>query len=246
MRVFFTLWRKELASYLLSPAAYVVAVLVLAVTGVGCWLQALLFRGGVARLDELLFWLPTLWIMVLIVVTVLTMRSIAEEKRSGTIETLMTAPVTEVQVVLAKYASALALAVLIFAPTLLYPFVLCRFSSGLGPLDRGILIGGYAGLLLIGAFYIAVGVLMSALTRSLVIAAISSFAILCLIFLLLGAVSHVSSGQYVPVLHDLSAFRHISEFSRGVIDTRPVVLYLSGTWLALFAAVKVLESRRWL
>ncbi|TFH16929.1 MAG: hypothetical protein E4H02_04300 [Lentisphaerales bacterium] len=245
MRNFLTLWRRELDGYFVSSAAYVMSVVVLAITGLGFWGQARLNCGEPLRLDILVFWLPTIWLMVMIVATVLTMRLFAEEKRSGTIEALMTAPVTDAEVVLGKYASALTVFAVTFLPTILYPLVLRRFSSGIGPIDGGALLSGYAMFVLMGAFYASVGLFMSAVSRSQIVAAVMSFAALCGIFLLPGVLDHAIGGSGVAILRFLSAFEHIQDSSRGIVDTRAIVLYISCTWFMLFATTKVLESRRW-
>ena len=246
MRELVTLWRRELASYFTSPAVFVAMVLVLAVTGVGFSMQAALSRGSPLRVDILVFWLPTLWLMVLISATMLTARLFAEEKRSGTIETLMTAPVTESQVVLGKYAAALVVFVVTFLPTTSYMWFLRRFSSGMDTIDARALVAGYGMFFLMGAFYVSIGVLVSAMSRNVTVAAIACFALLIMLFILLGAAGHVlmGKGMFFPAI--VSPFAHISDYSRGVMDSRHIVFYLSGIAFSLFAAVKVVESRRWL
>jgi ABC-2 type transport system permease protein len=246
MRNFFTIWRRELTAYFVSPAAYVTMVLVLGVTGIGFWLGAKISAGAPVKMDVLLFWLPTLWLMVMIVASVTTMRLFAEEKRSGTIETLMTAPVTEAEVVLGKYAAALTLFIVIFAPTAAYTPILRKFSSGMEVVDPRQIMTGYLIVFLIGAFYVSVGVLMSALMRSQVAAAIGSFAVLCVLFALVSVLGPVFEGDLSEVFNSVSAIKHVKEFSRGVIDLRAIVLYVSGTALMLFMSVKALESRRWM
>ena len=253
MRNFLVLWRKELATYFISMAAYITTVVVLIVTGLDFSFRAMLSRGEPLQLDDL-SWLPTLWVMVLMVATILTMRLFAEEKRSGTIESLMTAPVTETEVVLGKYAAALTVFVVIFAPTASHIFILRRFSSGVASIDILAVACGYLMLLLIGAFYVSIGLLLSSLSRSQIVSAVSCFAVLCVLFLLVSSLDQLVRDQAVTalqykgarVLEYISAFRHVKDFSRGVLDTRPVVLYLSGIALMLFSTIKVLESRRWL
>jgi ABC-2 type transport system permease protein len=246
MRNLLTIWRRELQAYATSPAAYVIAVLVLMVTGTGFGLQTIVSRGEPLRLDVLMFWLPTLWMMVLIVATVLTMHLFAEEKRSGTIEALMTAPVTEMEVVIGKYAAAVTLFAIIFAPTAGHIFVLRELSIGIRTIDIVSMIAGYVALLFIGAFYISIGLLISALSKSQIVAAIGTFAVLSLCFLLVGYLSHMSGGAPSALLSCISPFEHISELSRGHLDTRAIVFYLSSIVLMIFTATKVLESRRWL
>lgn len=244
MRHFRILWRRELAAYLVSPSTYVTMFAVLAVVGWGFWFTAKCSRGEPVRIDILLFQTPTLLAMLLIAATVLTMRLFAEEKRSGTIETLMTAPVTEVSIVLGKYAAALTLFAVMFAPTAAYAFILQKNSDGLELLDTRSIATGYLIFFLIGAFYLSVGVLTSSLSGSQTVAAVFSFSVMFFLFIA-GGLSSVTRGKVAAAVAYVSPFQHILDFSRGVIDTGPIVLYLSGIALMLFATVKVLESRRW-
>jgi len=245
MRNIIVLFRRELSAYSTSAAAFGTMVIVLVVTGVGTYFTARLSRGEPTRIDVLLFQPLTLWAMALISSALLPMRLFAEEKKSGTIETLMTAPVTEVEVVLAKYFAALFLFVLMFAPTASYIHILREFSSGIPDIDCAILLSGYLIFLLIGAFYLSVGLLISALTSNQTVAALASFAIIFTMFTT-GIVIYMFHANAGSVSEYVCSFQHILDFSSGIVDSRPIVLYLSGTALALFATVKVLESRRWL
>lgn len=244
MKNFLTLWRRELSAYFVSPATYVTMFAVLAVAGWGFWFMVKCAKGEPLRMDIILFQAPTLWSMLLIVVAVLPMKLFAEEKRSGTIETLMTAPVTEVQIVLAKYSAALTLFTVIFAPTAAYAFILRDNSVGLQSLDMRTIATGYLILFLVGAFYLSIGVLMSSFSGSQVVAAVSSFGILLLLFFA-GALPSVVGGKIGAAAAYISPVQHMLDFSRGVVDTGPIVLHLSGIALMLFATVKVIESRRW-
>jgi len=218
--------------------------LVLMVTGWGFWFTTKCSRGDPVRIDMVLFQPLTLWGMLLIVATVLPMKLLAEEKRSGTIEMLMTAPVTEVEVVLGKYVAALTMFILIFVPTVAYAFILKEYSSGMELIDMRTVASGYLVFFLIGSFYLSVGLLASSLSSSQIVAAVSSFSALFLLFLA-GALSSLTRGKIAAVVAYVSPFQHILDFSRGVIDTGPVILYLSGVVLMLFMTIKVIESRRW-
>lgn len=244
MRNFFILWRRELSAYFVAPATWVTMFVVLIVVGWGFWSTARYSRGDPARADVVLFQPLTLWGMLLIVATVLPMKLVAEEKRSGTIETLMTAPVTEVAIVLGKYAAALTVFAIIFAPTVMYAGILRRCSTGMELLDMRTVASGYLVFFLIGAFYLSVGMLASSLSGSQIVSAVSSFAVLFLLFLA-GALSSLVRGEFAAIVVYISPFQHILDFSRGIVDTGPVVLYLTGVALMLFISVKVVESRRW-
>ncbi len=247
MKTFFTLWRKELAAYFLSPIAYVVMMFFLVVMGFSFWLLAnVLVQGeaGVTMMREL-FSSIFFWIAMLIVTPVLTMRLFAEEKRSGTIETLMTAPVTDPAVVLAKYAGALTFFIILWLPTAVYAVVLRGFSPLTAPFDLGPMLGGYLGAILVGAMYLSIGLFCSSLTSNQIVSAITSFALVSVAFFsgFVPYVAHVewmrSAGEYV------SSVAHMLDFARGAVDTRPVVFNLTMTALMLFATIKVVESRKW-
>jgi ABC-2 type transport system permease protein len=185
------------------------------------------------------------WLGVLMTVPVLTMRSFSEEQRSGTLETLLTAPVRDGEVVLAKFLGVFTVYLGMWLPTLAYFPILRQLGAEGLVLNPGALSSLYLGLALVGSLFLSIGLLCSALTRNLVVAAISCFACITLIFLA-GFLPEVSP---VPALREASApfspVLHLLEFCRGVVDSRAVVWYLSSTWLVLFCTVRVLESRRW-
>lgn len=249
MNGLWTLWRRELAAYFYSPVAYVVAVVFLVMMGFDFFLAVDMNTNQRVTITEVngeLLSSPLFfWPIFLVLVPILTMRVMAEEKRSGTIETLMTAPVTDTAVVLAKYLAAVAFFCAIWAPTVSYPFLLRRFSAEAAPLDPGALAGGFAGVFLLAMFYLALGVLCSSLTRSQLVAAVSCFALMCLAFYF-GLLHYYTNLDW---LRDLSAYTsgvlHQLAFTRGILDSRPMVLYSSGTVLFLFIAVRIQESRRW-
>ena len=246
MSAFFTLWRREIAAYFLSPIAYVMMMFFLVIMGFSFWLLANVLAQGVEGVplmrelfDSFFFWITTLTL-----VPVLTMRLFAEEKRSGTIELLMTAPVSDTAVVLAKYLGAVSFYIAIWAPTALYVVILRSFSAGT-PLDLGPIASSYLGALLVGAFYLAIGLFCSAMTRNQIVAAIVCFALLCVLFFG-GFIAFISRVEGVrETANYFCSLAHMREFARGAVDTRPVVLYLSGAALMLFATVKLVESRKW-
>ena len=247
MRNLMTLWRREVASLWFSPVAYILTTMFLVVMGVGFWFVASYRLVDGASIYDVLRALygGVAWFALLMVIPVLTMRSFAEEKRSGTLETLLTAPVTDWEVVLAKFLGLVTVYVLMWAPTAGYILILNHVNDAQTPLDIGALGATYLGLLLIGMFFLSIGLLCSALTHNLIVAAISTFAWLGLIFIG-GFMPEVSPS---PVLRELTApfspILHMLDFARGLVDTRPLVLYLSGTWFMLATTTRVLESRRW-
>lgn len=247
MRRFILIWKREVMGYFLSPVAYVVSIFFLLIMGYSFWLLCRLLadgKAGVAVMSELFgsffFWLP-----MLVVAPLLTMRLIAEEKRSGTLETLLTAPVGDAPIVLGKFAGALTFFVAMWLPTATYAVILGRFSAESAPVDPGPMLAGYLGTLLIGAFYLSAGVLCSALTSNQILAAVMTFSLLAAVFFtgFLGEVTH--SELLRQVCNYVSSVKHMQDFARGAVDSRPVVFYLSGTAFLLFTAIRAVESRHW-
>ncbi len=232
----FTIAGKELRSYFTSPLAYVVTAGFLIVSG-------LFFALSVAATQEasMRFVLENIRVIFLFVTPLITMRLLAEEQASGTIELLLTSPVRDFELVLGKFLGALGLVVVMLALTLYYPFLLFIY----GKPDIGPLISGYGGLILLSASFISLGLLTSALTKNQIVAAILSFALL-LVFWLAGPVGDFFSGGMQDVFKYLSALDHYTNFSSGVVDTKDVVFYLSLAIGALFATVRIVEARRWL
>lgn len=190
-----------------------------------------LFFGG-----SILFWLA-----LFPMCSVIPMGTLAAERRNGTIETLMTAPVTDLEVVAAKFLSSWIVYALLWAPVWLYFLMLGRF----GEVEPGPMAAGFLGTMLIGAAFLSVGVLASALTRSQIIAAVVTFFALGTLFLV-GVLEYLSlEGSWHDVFHYLNVWAHMDDWGRGIVDTRYLVYYATLTLFCLFAAVRALETRRW-
>jgi len=179
-------------------------------------------------------------VILLLLMPLVTMRLFAEERRAGTIELLLTYPVRDGAVLAGKYLAALALYAIMIALTLLYPAIVVYFAR----LEWGPILTGYLGLLLMGATFIAVGVFASSLTENQIVAAITTFGVL-LIFWILGWSADYAGGTAGKVLQFLSLLEHNDSFSKGVLDTKDVLYYLNFTLLALFLTLRSLEARRW-
>jgi ABC-2 type transport system permease protein len=169
-----------------------------------------------------------------------TMRLFAEERRSGTIELLLTYPVRDGAVLVGKYLAALALYAIMIGLTVLYPGIVMYFAR----LEWGPILTGYLGLLLMGAAFIAIGIFASSLTENQIVAAIITFGVL-LIFWILGWSADYAGGTTGRVLQFLSILEHNESFSRGVLDTKDILYYLNFTLLGLFLTLRSLEARRW-
>jgi ABC-2 type transport system permease protein len=182
------------------------------------------------------------WLFLLFVVPVITMRLIAEERRSGTIEVLLTSPVTEAQVVVGKFLAAMIFYVALWLPTVLYVVILDRSSE----IDLGPVAAGYLGVLLLGFMFLAVGTLASTLSTNQLIAAIIAFAAMVLLFSI-GLVEQLMTSSSVlrDALAHMNLWTQMDDFAKGIVDTRHVVYQLSMGVLFLFLAAKSLEVKKW-
>jgi ABC-2 type transport system permease protein len=242
-----TLLRRELAGYFFSPLAWVVLALFLVVQGYSFYLFLELISQPQAPHGAVMqyFFGGTFlyWLFVIVIVSTLTMRLLAEERRSGTIETLMAAPVREVEVVVGKYLAALLFYAFLWAPTVVYVALVVRLS-GAG-FAWGPVLSGYLGTMVIGAACIAIGLLASALSRNQIVAALLTFAVLTLL-LLLGPLEHfVASPVIRAVVSHVNLFEHMEDFARGIVDSRHLVLHGSVIVFCLAAATKALEAKKW-
>ena len=181
------------------------------------------------------------WLVLLFVTPILTMRLLAEERRSGTIESLMTAPVTEIQVVIGKYLAALLFYLFLWAPTLIYVVLIARDSS----VDWGPIASGYLGVVMIGAVFMAAGVFGSSFSKSQIVAAIVTFAILMFFFAIAFMESLVSSETWQSVLTYMNLLQHMDDFGKGIVDTRRLIYYVTTVALFLFLSARALEVKKW-
>jgi len=249
MRKFFILLSREVRSYFYSPIAYIVLVFFLLVTGVDFYFQISFMnqRPVPYSVQEAFFNSVFFWFAFVLIFPLITMRLFAEEFKLGTIEPLMTAPVRDWQVVLAKFFGALFFYTVLWIPTLLY-FVLFQAITHQPPANStGAYLGAYLMLVLLGMFYLSVGCLASVLTKNQIIAAIISFCAITLLFFL-GLVSFILldvSSTTRQLLGYFSAIEQMGTLSRGEIDTRPMVLYLSMTAVMLTLTYQAFQSRKW-
>ena len=227
---------RELSAYFNSAVAYVVVILFLVITGSLFWLNyfdevsVLSLRGYFHQAPLFLaFFAPAI-----------TMGAFATERRSGTLELLMTMPVTNLQIVVGKFLAALILLVVVFVMTLPYPYTL----NLLGPLDWGAVWAGYAGLVLLGATYVAIGLMASSWTRDQVAAVLVAFSI-CFFLFLLDQLAGQPTGAVARGLEYASTSHHFRSIARGVIEVRNVVYYLSLIAVALTVTTLSIGAKRW-
>src|SRR5882724_4786915 len=235
--------KREFRSYLDSPLAYVVICLSFLVLGAFFFLVG----GGFWQVDRAtvsrMFELAPLGLAFL-VVPVITMRLIAEEKRSGTLEMLITLPVRDSDVILGKYLGALGMLMVLVLATAIYPLAMFKWPWNLGPLDTGPVFAGYFGLFLFCATAAAIGLLLSSLTESQAIAFfLTVFVLIALWFT--GTLARLVGGAAGTALNFIAFDTRLSGFSRGLIDTRDVVFFLSVTATCLVVSFRALERRKW-
>ena len=179
-------------------------------------------------------------VIVLFVMPMITMRTYAEEKRSGTIELLLTSPVTDVEIILGKFVGAVGLFAGLLAVTVLYVGVL----FGLGRPEIPPVLSGYLGLLLLGSCFLSVGLFISSTTKNQMVAGAATF-VVALMFWIINWFSDSAGPTIGPILTYLSITQHFDDFAKGVIDTKHVVFYLSFIAFGLFLTLKSVDSERW-
>jgi ABC-2 type transport system permease protein len=247
-----TIAGKELRSYFASPIAYVIIGLFSLLFG---WFfyaylmmfvreseQMMQFGGGSANVNQRMIRgvLQNAAVLILFVMPMITMRTYAEEKRSGTIELLLTSPITDLQIILGKFLGALGLYLAMLFVTVLYMAILFVYGT---PEWRPI-VAGYVGLVLMGSCFLSVGLLISGFTKNQIVAGTLTFAV----FLMLWVINWIGesfgpTGQ--AILSYLSITEHFDDFARGVIDSKHVIYYLSFVTFGLFLTAKSADSERW-
>ena len=235
MRNTLTIAGRELISYFGSPVAYVVAAAFLAING---FLYGVIISGS--KQADMSFVFSDMGIILLFVIPGITMRLLAEEQRMGTIELLLTAPVRDWEVIAGKFAAAMALFLLMLVPTGLYVLFLTLW----GHPDNSTILTGYIGIILIGAVFVAIGLLTSALTQNQLVAFLVAF-VASLILWLLDGLSANFAGTGGTVLTYLALQQHLSDFESGSVQSQDVIYLLTLTICALFLATRLLETRRY-
>jgi ABC-2 type transport system permease protein len=236
---------RELRAYFFSPLAYAVLASFLFVNGitfatligylndapsaVGAPMEY--FFGG-----TILFWLALAFVG-----PILPMRLLSEERRSGSLEILMTAPVTETQVVLGKYLAALTFYLVLWAPTVLYAVIVASYSD----LDWGPLGSAYLGVLGIGSLFLAAGLFASGISRNQIVAAVVGFALVFGLFILGLLEFLVNDESWRQVLGYLNLIQHMEDFAKGIVDTRRLVYYATVTVFFLFLTSRTLAANKW-
>ncbi len=249
MQAFLTLTRRELAGFFVSLTGYVIIAAAVFQMGLSfvILLNNLNGESTPMPVTEIFYVTAFFWLILLLCAPVITMRLFALEKYSGTFETLMTTPVGDLQVVLAKFCAAMIFYMVMWLPLIGCILVVQHFTNEAAGFDLATAASTYLGIFLLGCLYMSLGCFASALTRSQIIAAMISFAIGITFFLLsfLSEQINLGKGWGAQALNYIAMREHMRDFTRGIIDTRYVVFYLSLTVFFLFLTYRVVESRRW-
>jgi ABC-2 type transport system permease protein len=248
---------KELRSYFLSPIAWVVVGLFALLVGLfyvsllSAFIQASMQMDSMAAMGQQQAPLNinqqlirplflNMSVVLLFVVPALTMRTYSEEKRSGTIELLLTSPLTDFQIIMGKFLGALAIYGLMLAVTLMHVGLLFWFGE---PEWRSVA-SGYLGLLLMGGTFLSIGLFISSTTKNQIVAVVMTFSVLLFLWLV-GWFADSASPTMQAVLRHLSIIEHFDDFAKGVVDTKHVVYYLTFIAFGLFLTAKSVDTERW-
>ncbi len=239
------IFKKEIRSFLGSFIAYIVIGVFLLLTGLFLWMIKgnNIFDLGVASLQVMFEVAPFILIFL---VSAITMRSISEEKRLGTLEILTTKPIHDVQIIVGKFLASVTLIIIAIIPTLFYYYAIHQLASPIGNIDTGATMGSYIGLILLAACYASVGMFSSSLTDNQIVALITSMLLNFFFFGVLGMLGDIS--WLTNIGKSLEWFGlefHYDSISRGVIDTRDVIYFLGFIFIFLGLTKIVFESRKW-
>lgn len=249
MQPYLTLTRRELGAYFLSMRGYVIIAAATFLVGFSfvVLIEKLQLEPTPMPVTELFYITQFFWLILLLAAPVITMRLFAQEKFSGTFETLMTAPVSDLEVVLAKFSAALVFYLAMWLPLLGCLFVVRHYTDASAAFDTGAVLSTFLGIGLIGGVFLSMGCFASAMTRSQVTAAMVSLVLGASLFMLavLADQNPARPTWQMEVLSNFTLFKQMHQFARGMVDSRTVVLYASMTAFFLFLTLRVVESRRW-
>jgi ABC-2 type transport system permease protein len=241
----FPILRKEINSFLNSLIAYIVIGVFLVVTGLYMWFlpDSSVLSYGYADLQPLFSLAP--WVF-LFLIPAITMRSFAEEKKAGTIELLLTRPVTDLQIILGKYFACLLLVIFALLPTLIYYFSVYKLGEPQGNIDSAGVAGSYIGLVFLAAVFTAIGIFASSISKDQIISFIVAVLLCFLVYIGFDMVASLDVwGTFSSLISQLGIQYHYNTISKGLIDSRDVLYFVSVSAIMLVAAKLVLESRKW-
>jgi len=242
----YALFKKEINGFLNSLIGYIVIIVFLVVIGLFLWVVPLQFNildFGYASIDGLFILAPFVFLFL---IPAITMRSFADERKSGTLELLMTQPLTDLQVILAKYFAGVVLVIFSLVPTLIYFISVYRLGLPVGNLDMGGMWGSYIGLLFLGSTFVAIGIFASSVSDNQIVSFI--IAVFFCAFFYIGFelfYTFIISGKIGLAIQSIGINTHYSSISRGVIDTRDLIYFISISVFFILLTKISLESRKW-
>jgi ABC-2 type transport system permease protein len=241
----YSIFLKEVRSFLSSLIAIIVIVVFLIANGLFLWVfkETNILDNGYANIDPLFELAPIIFIFL---ISAITMRSFSEEKKTGTFETLTTKPISDMGIIMGKFLAALTIVVLAILPTLLYYYTVHKLAVPVGNIDTGALIGSYIGLLLLSAGYISIGLFSSIITDNQIVSFILSMFLCFFIFTVfdfLGSFEWLKNNNFF--VEWLGINYHYKNISRGVVDTRDIIYFISLIILFVWLTKIKLNSRKW-
>ncbi len=240
-----TILKKEISSFLSSLIAYITIIVFLLVAGLFVWVfpDTSILEYGFATIDTLFNIAP--WVFMFLIPAI-TMRSFSEEKKSGTIELLTTRPISDLQIIMGKYFAGLILVILSVLPTLIYYYSVYQLGSTKGNIDSGAVLGSYIGLVLLGACFVSIGIFASSLADNQIVAFILAVFISFICYAGFDSFSALDLfGRVDTLIAYLGINEHYQSISRGVLDSRDLIYFLSFIALFILLTKTILESRKW-
>jgi ABC-2 type transport system permease protein len=237
---------KEFSSFLSSLIGYIIMIVFLATMGLFLWILPTEFNVidfGYASIDGLFILSP--WFF-LFIIPAITMKMFAEEKKNGTIELLLTKPISDISLILSKFFAGLCLVILTILPTLIYIIAVYNLGSPAGNLDLGGIIGSYIGLIFLSGVFVSIGIFSSSLTNNQIVAFIISVLLCAFCYIGFDAIASLQIfGNADLIIRSLGILQHYTSISRGVIDSRDVIYYISAIVFFILLTKISLESRKW-
>ncbi len=241
-----SLYAKEITGFFSSITGYVVVVVFLVLNGLFIWVfpgEMNVLDAGYASLDTLFIIAP--WIF-LFLIPAITMRSFSEEKKSGNLDLLLTRPISELQIILAKYFAGVTVAAIAILPTLVFYISVILLGNPMGNIDSGGTLGSYLGLFLLAAIYVSIGIFASSLTENTIVAFVLSVLLCFFLYQGFNSVGYLSlTGKTGTFILNLGIDAHFKSMQRGVIDSRDLIYFLSVITLFILFTKTKLRSRNW-
>ncbi|MDR0971937.1 MAG: gliding motility-associated ABC transporter permease subunit GldF [Bacteroidales bacterium] len=242
----YVMFLKEFSSFLSSLIGYIIMIVFLATMGLFLWILPTEFNVidfGYASIDGLFILSP--WFF-LFIIPAITMKMFAEEKKNGTIELLLTKPISDISLILSKFFAGLCLVILTILPTLIYIIAVYNLGSPAGNLDLGGIIGSYIGLIFLSGVFVSIGIFSSSLTNNQIVAFIISVLLCAFCYIGFDAIASLQIfGNADLIIRSLGILQHYTSISRGVIDSRDVIYYISAIVFFILLTKISLESRKW-